>query len=507
LEVDNKGQPIPHSSPEQYSQYGPELYHLAYNLPCTPGGPVQSVCDTPDSYGPATVVIVAYGGYGGADTIESNLATFDQYFNLPVCTKANGCLSIVNQNGQPSPLPGSEGFSWAQEMNLDVQVVHAICQTCKIVLIQASENQLAVDYASTQMKPAAISNSWSIRQGDESRLDPLVDHKGVAIVDATGDSKSFESQGNWPADNKHVVAVTGSTLHVNNDVSWKSEEVWPFSGGGCALYHDAASWQTSLPNWDTAGCGIHRSVGDVAMAADGNAGTNIPYYLGGQYGWQGTGGTSTAAPLVASIYALAGGVPDGVYAPAMLYANYTDQNMHDITQGSNCRGGQTEHCTAGPDFDTPSGLGSFNGISILQVPMPPTGLTADAKGQEVSLSWEASKSNYAVDKYDVYRNGKQIGSTTNTRFTDKTAKPNIDYTYKISAHDQYGTSNKSPSATSTTYYNEDINKDKHINLLDLSLLGSKYGDSGSSIGRVDINSDGNVNLLDLSLLGSKYGSE
>lgn len=513
MRVNEKGQPVPANEPTQFTIYGPELYHIAYNLPCTPGGSVRSTCTTPDSYGPKTIVLVEYGSYGGDGTIESNLATFDQYFNLPPCTKANGCLSIVNGQGQPSPLPSSQGGSWADEMNLDVQVAHSVCQSCKIVVMQASQLYQAVDYAATHMNPTAISNSWSYRSGDKSALDTYADHKGVAIVGATGDSRSLESEGNWPADDPHVVAASGTRLFVNDDETWKNETVDTYAGGGCALYHDAPIWQTSLLNWDEAGCGTHRAVGDVAMdsstAYDSSRGTTVqmPFYDGPTWGWQAAGGTSTSAPLVASIYALAGGVPDGVYAPAMLYANYTDANMHDITEGNNCSNTVTEHCTAGLGFDTPTGLGSFNGISILQVPMPPTNITADAKGPgKVSLSWSASKSNYSVDKYAVYRNGNKINSLSGTSFTDTTAKPNIAYIYKISATDQYGTSNKS-SVTITTYYNEDINQDKHINLLDLSLLGSKYGNSGLSIGRSDVNSDGSVNLLDLSLLGSKYGSE
>lgn len=50
----------------------------------------------------------------------------------------------------------------------------------------------------------------------------------------------------------------------------------------------------------------------------------------------------------------------------------------------------------------------------------------------------------------------------------------------------------------------DINKDGLINILDLSILLSNYGKSGTaSIG--DINSDGIVDILDLSVLMSNYG--
>ncbi|HTE21931.1 MAG TPA: Ig-like domain-containing protein [Candidatus Limnocylindria bacterium] len=53
---------------------------------------------------------------------------------------------------------------------------------------------------------------------------------------------------------------------------------------------------------------------------------------------------------------------------------------------------------------------------------------------------------------------------------------------------------------------EDINQDGRVNLLDFSLLASKYGQQGSGLGRADINIDGRVNLLDFSLLAAQFGT-
>src|SRR6516164_9513627 len=41
-------------------------------------------------------------GYSNA---ESDLAAYRSRYTLPPCTVASGCLTIVNQMGQPSPLP------------------------------------------------------------------------------------------------------------------------------------------------------------------------------------------------------------------------------------------------------------------------------------------------------------------------------------------------------------------------------------------------------------------
>src|SRR5689334_7879006 len=40
------------------SSMGPSQLHTAYQLPCTPGGAVDSNCATPQSFGPRTIAIV-----------------------------------------------------------------------------------------------------------------------------------------------------------------------------------------------------------------------------------------------------------------------------------------------------------------------------------------------------------------------------------------------------------------------------------------------------------------
>ena len=92
----------------------------------------------------ATVAIVDAYGYTG---LESDLAKYRSMYNLPPCTTANGCLTIVNQKGQTSPLPASDGQGcngWAGETSLDVDMVSAACPTarssscCRTTTIRAS---------------------------------------------------------------------------------------------------------------------------------------------------------------------------------------------------------------------------------------------------------------------------------------------------------------------------------------------------------------------------------
>jgi subtilase family serine protease len=507
--VNTNGQTLTEATPNIMNGNGPLQFHTAYNLPCTPGGPVQSICSTPTTYGPETIAIVDLGGYGGSGSIESNLATFDSYYNLPACTTADGCLSIVNQDNQTSPLPAvstTDPSGWAAEMNLDVQTAHMICQSCQIKLYESVDLISALNTAAIN-GATSVSNSWSFAENG-SFDDSDVEHPGVAIVAATGDDGSDESGGNYPADNPDVVAAAGTTLQLNTDNSYSSEAVWSGSGGGCASdsSDSAPSWQTGLSNWTTAGCGSEKAVGDLSADADPSTGMSV--YFGSSWGV--AGGTSLAAPIIASAFALAGGVPSSTYAPSMIYQNFNSLNSHDITSGNDCTSSVTANCTAGTGFDTPSGMGSINGIDGLEAQPLTTPGSFDAvetSTSSIDLSWTPSTSTYGVAGYNVYRNGTLIDTTTSNNYSDTGLAANTVYNYTISAYDNSSDVSESASASNSTFEAEDINDDSHINLLDLSLLASKYGQTGSSLGRADINGDGKVDLLDLSLLASKYGSE
>jgi hypothetical protein len=47
--------------------------------------------------------------------------------------------------------------------------------------------------------------------------------------------------------------------------------------------------------------------------------------------------------------------------------------------------------------------------------------------------------------------------------------------------------------------------DHVVNITDLSILSSKWLQTGASLGRADMNTDGIVNITDLSILSSNWG--
>src|SRR5207302_223606 len=117
------------------------------------------------------------------------------------------------------------------------------------------------------------------------------------------------------------------------------------AGSGCSAYIPKPAWQKD------SGCG-RRTVADVAAVADPNTGVAVYDSTAdgsGNSGWMVFGGTSVAAPVVASVYALAGngaGMQDarGVYAKA--------SSLFDIVSGKNgnCARKTAYLCAAGSGY-------------------------------------------------------------------------------------------------------------------------------------------------------------
>jgi subtilase family serine protease len=127
-----------------------------------------------------------------------------------------------------------------------------------------------------------------------------------------------------------------------------------------------------------AGAGHCREVPDVAADADPNTGYLIYYNgsgseLGEPNGWQGTGGTSGAAPVWAALIAMAdasrdcGGARLGFVNPVLYRLAGSDQGAYfnDVTAGNNDYTGTSgNRYPAGPGYDMATGLGSPNGAAL-----------------------------------------------------------------------------------------------------------------------------------------------
>lgn len=353
--------PFAGSSPAATSM-GPAQLHGAYQLPCAPGGVVSSACATPATFGPQTIAIIDAYHY---PTVENDLIAYSNQFGIPQCTKANGCLQVLNQNGGTS-LPVTVDAGWALEAALDVQAAHAICQTCKIILFEANSptygNLTTAVNTAASMGVTAISNSYGSNEfNGQTFYDTYYNHPGIAVTVSSGDS-GFAAGAQYPASSPNVVAVGGTSLQVFSDNTYSQETVWLGAGSGCSTYEAALPLQTSLSNWGSVGC-ARRAVADVAAVADPNTGaavyTTTPY--SGQTGWFQVGGTSLSSPIIAGVYALTGSIPN-VQANTIPYNNYSLLVFHDVISGTNgnCA---TLLCKGAVGFDGPTGLGSPNGLA------------------------------------------------------------------------------------------------------------------------------------------------
>lgn len=288
---------------------------------------------------------------------ESDLAVYRSTFGLPACTTANRCFRKVNQNGRTSPLPTADQ-GWAGEISLDLDMVAAICPGCKILLVEA--RQPIVKDLGTAVNSAValgarfVSNSYggaetSAANADDARY---YDHPGVVITASTGDDGYGAS---YPATGAGVTAVGGTTLSRNgNSARGWSETAWSGAGSGCSARIAAPAFQIGL----TTGC-RRRAEADVAAVADPQTGVAV-YQTYGATGWSVYGGTSAAAPIIASVYALAGS-PDPTGSPNS-YPYAHPGSLNDVTRGSNGRCG-APLCTAGPGYDGPTGLGTPDGTA------------------------------------------------------------------------------------------------------------------------------------------------
>jgi hypothetical protein len=122
-------------------------------------------------------------------------------------------------------------------------------------------------------------------------------------------------------------------------------------------------------SWQTDGRCARRTVADVSAVADPNTGVAVydsncsifNQWLGRCFkGWGIVGDTSASAPIIASVYALAGNAGSVVYGS---YPYSHTSGLFDVTAGSNGSCSGSYLCTAGAGYDGPTGLGTPNGTS------------------------------------------------------------------------------------------------------------------------------------------------
>ncbi len=415
----------------------PQDLHSVYKLP-TSASSAQTVA-----------LVNAYND----PTAESDLKAYDEEFGLPECTSANGCFKQVNQNGETANLPfpkttkelesakkgsrtqkeeAEEANGWGVEISLDIETAHATCQSCSILLVEATiptyEDLEKGEKSAETLGATEISNSWA---GSEAGETPTLEnaspfnHPGTVITAAAGDDgylnwdSSEKGHVNFPASSPHVVAVGGTRLSLGVNGEWTGEVVWNgdhATGGGCSVEFTAQSWQQAVSDWASVGCSTKRAVADVAADADPYTGLAVHYTSSeceeAKVHWCTIGGTSLSSPLIASVFALAGGADGVAYPTQSLYEDAVKSpgSLHDITLGSNgeCKKGFVNGklfeggvsncttaeeaascsskaiCLASTGYDGPTGVGTPDGAADFSatptIQSPPSVVTGSVSG-------------------------------------------------------------------------------------------------------------------------------
>lgn len=378
--------------------YTPAQIRAAYGLPPVPSDlsaltPLQSA-----QLGAGQTIYVVDAFHDPYALGE--LLSFSHLFGLPECVQKT--LTSASTLPLPAPAPGqstcefyqvasADGGSlattyprfdakWATEIAMDVQWAHAIAPLARIVLIEAASDSLPAMSAAIQlanrMGPGVVSMSFAAPEGSYvSSSESLFQARGMSYFAATGDNGTAV---NWPAVSPAVVAVGGTSLTYSGSGA-RSETAWSLAGGGVSAsvatpaYQNAALLRTPAVT--------RRAVADVSMNADPYTGqfvAVIPNPLTCtfcQVNWVTAGGTSLSTPQWAGLAAVANamraqagkaplGAPHTLLYQALGSTSTYASAFLDVTQGSN---GTCSTCTAKVGYDAPTGLGTPNGLSLVNL--------------------------------------------------------------------------------------------------------------------------------------------
>jgi hypothetical protein len=326
-------------------------------------------------------------------TLQSDLTTFDQFFNIA----APPNFTVVDQNGVTTLNDSIVG-----EASLDVEWAHAIAPGASIVVYNAAyeptnsaasfQNLMeAMGQAAAIPGVSVVTLSYGLPENalaslgfDQQTLDGLFTTPGVTFVAASGDSGIFGNGGfqiaaNYPSASPNVVSVGGTSIVIDaagdypgtgssGEVAWGSGANSGNAGGGgggLSSVEPEPLWQQAVVPQSVDPLGT-RALPDVSMdsgaaqeydvfASTLSGSANSPAAVG----WLRDAGTSAASPIWAGLIAiadqgraLAGAPPltgNTQTLPALYSLPRTD--FHDIVNGNNGD-------PAGPGYDLATGLGT-----------------------------------------------------------------------------------------------------------------------------------------------------
>jgi hypothetical protein len=385
--------------------------------------PQPGAATIPTSYTPSQIA-TAYdftklynsGSLGEGQTV--GLLELDGYSSNDIALYAS-CFGGKNTQIQTIPIDGYNGAAGANaaEVELDMEMVLGLApRLASLRVYEASISSLSAynDAWARIVNDATpvVSTSWVFCEEGAGVANEIQQEniffqaaaaQGQTILAASGDlgaTGCYDPQTGAntnpavddPASQPYVTGVGGTTLSINADNTYQTEQVWNdralkngASGGGVSKVWNMPSWQQG-PGVANAYSTGFREVPDVSINADPQTGYDVYCSVGacGGSGWLVLGGTSAAAPVWAAMVALANetafnanGYRLGFLNPSLYAISHGAAgtsyaaSFHDIlpVQGGVNNNDYVGNSGTYPDssmYDLATGLGSFSALNLTQ---------------------------------------------------------------------------------------------------------------------------------------------
>ena len=315
----------------------------------------------------------------------SDISSYCSYFGITQVPLYN--VYVDGVSGTPS---GTDGQA---EVTLDIELMNAIAPGASwIVVFEGPNNEQGIldtynEIAITNWCSQG-SSSWGAPEGtfpssfysSEANIFKQLALQGTSFFVAAGDNGANDNGATLcvddPASQPWVTGVGGTKLTVNSGTSaYVSETTWNelsngagAGGGGISSIWSQPTWQNGFGTKTNEGSSNKRNVPDVSLNADPYTGYVVSVW-GNLYVF---GGTSCAAPLWAAFVSLVNEQralnvvkPLGLANPSLYLIEgetTSHKGFHDIADGST-----NGHYPAVKGYDLATGLGSFNGATLLQM--------------------------------------------------------------------------------------------------------------------------------------------
>lgn len=361
-------------------------------------------------------VVDAYDSAEPQPQLASDLASFDNHFDLPTPT-----TRFVYPDPTTQDLNDSASSGWGDEEALDIEWSHASAPGATVEMVFSPDASVglyyAVDWLVANQAADVISLSWgepdtgvynafstpcsdqcnATTDGSYTLLHPVLEEaaaEGIGVFAASGDCGAADGTSgvapNFPASDPFVTGVGGTVLDYNaSQGGYVAEAGWSGNSSGarspgCVNQGGSGGGYSPLPRppWQSAP-GVPSSVpGRGVPDVSAVGGSPVYDFLDGSL--SAAAGTSLSTPVWAGFEILAdqkqggdlGSLNPSLYALARgsLYHRY----FHDVTTGNN-------GYAAGVGWDPVTGLGSPNESALAAALGRPSvatdGLAVDLYGE------------------------------------------------------------------------------------------------------------------------------